>query len=129
MLAGPQGAPFAPGHGGVPNPATWRRRLTALAADEQQRRRLPWILGALFALVLVRTAWICDDAYISLRTLDNFVHGFGLRWNVAERVQTFTHPLWLFLLTIPYFLTREAYYTSILLCLAASRTRRRGAGA
>ncbi len=30
------------------------------------------LLGAL-AVVLVRNAWICDDAYITLRTVDNFV--------------------------------------------------------
>jgi arabinofuranosyltransferase len=64
--------------------------------------------------VFVRTAWVCDDAYISFRVIDNFVSGFGLRWNVDERVQTFTHPLWVFLLTPVYAVTREIYYTSLL---------------
>jgi hypothetical protein len=40
----------------------------------------------LVAVVLIRTAWICDDAYITFRTVDNFLHGFGLRWNVAEKL-------------------------------------------
>ena len=31
------------------------------------------------AVALLRTAWICDDAYITFRTIDNFLHGFGLR--------------------------------------------------
>ena len=30
-------------------------------------------LIALFGVVLLRTAWMCDDAYITLRTVDNFV--------------------------------------------------------
>ena len=41
-----------------------------------------------FVLVLIRTTWICDDAYINFRTIDNFLHGYGLRWNIAERVQS-----------------------------------------
>src|SRR5262245_1313843 len=76
-----------------------------------------WILlfAALVAvgIVLIRTAWVCDDAYITFRTIDNFLHGFGLRWNVAERVQSFTHPLWLILLTPFLALTGEPYYTSL----------------
>ena len=61
--------------------------------DDQARTLLNGAL-ALFGVVLVRTAWLCDDAYINFRTVDNFLHGYGLRWNVAERVQTFTDPLW-----------------------------------
>ena len=74
------------------------------------------ILGAGMAVllvVLVRTAWLCDDAYITFRTADNWIHGFGLRWNVSERVQTFTHPLWLGVFSSAYAVTREAYYTAI----------------
>jgi hypothetical protein len=38
----------------------------------------------LLALLIVRTAWMCDDAYITMRSIDNVVHGYGPRWNVAE---------------------------------------------
>lgn len=67
----------------------------------------------LLALVFWRTGWLSDDAYISYRTVDNFVHGWGLRYNVFERVQTFTNPLWVFLNALPYALTREGFYTFI----------------
>ncbi len=56
-------------------------------------------LLALLAVTIARTAWVGDDAYITFRSVDNFLHGYGMRWNVAERVQSFTHPLWFFLLT------------------------------
>jgi arabinofuranosyltransferase len=59
-------------------------------------------------LLLLPTAWICDDAYITMRTADNFVNGYGLTWNVSERVQAYTHPLWLFLISGIYFPTRDA---------------------
>jgi arabinofuranosyltransferase len=70
--------------------------------------------------VLFRTAWVCDDAYITFRTIDNFVHGYGLRWNVDERVQAFTHPLWLLLLTPIVAVTEEPWLTSMLVSLALS---------
>lgn len=52
--------------------------------------------AAVLVTVIVRTAWLCDDAYITARTIDHWLQGYGLRWNISERVQTFTHPLWLF---------------------------------
>ena len=52
----------------------------------------------LLVVVTMRTAWVSDDAYITFRVLDNAANGYGLRWNVAERVQAYTHPLWLFVL-------------------------------
>lgn len=78
-------------------------------------------LGA--AVLLVRTlleGWIGEDALITFRTIDNFVHGYGLRWNVDERVQTYTHPLWLFVNTLPYAITREVPWTLATVCLACS---------
>ena len=81
------------------------------------------LTGALvlaYAVVLVRTAWLCDDAYITFRVADNFVHGYGPVWNVAERVQTFTHPLWMLLLSAVYFFTREIYLTSMFVSMVLS---------
>lgn len=68
------------------------------------------VAGACAVLLLgavTRAAWTCDDAFISLRTVDNWVNGFGLRWNVAERVQSYTHPLWLLLVSLFYWPTRQ----------------------
>lgn len=70
--------------------------------------------------VAFRNAWLCDDAFISFRTLDNCIHGYGLRWNVDERVQTYTHPLWLFVMAPFVALTGEYYYTVIILSLVIS---------
>lgn len=77
-------------------------------------------LSAVFVIVLVRTAWICDDAFITFRTVDNFVNGYGLRWNVAERVQSFTHPLWMLTFASVYAITREPYLTAIGLSVVVS---------
>ncbi len=64
-----------------------------------------------FLVVLARNAWASDDAFITLRTVYNVLHGDGLRWNGAERVQTFTHPLWLFVLIPFYVAVRDPFFT------------------
>jgi arabinofuranosyltransferase len=88
------------------------------------KRQLSWALGAVALAValaaVVRAAWLCDDVYITLRTVDNFVHGHGLRWNIDERVQSYTHPLWMLVLAVGYFFTREPYYTTLALSLLAT---------
>lgn len=72
------------------------------------------------AVLLLRTAWVSEDAYITLRTVDNFINGYGLTWNVSERVQAYTHPLWMFALSGLYVFTREGFYTSLVLSLVCS---------
>jgi arabinofuranosyltransferase len=78
------------------------------------------VLILLFAVTLIRTAWVNDDAYITLRTVDNFVNGYGLTWNPGERVQAYTHPLWMLLLSGLYALTHEAYFTTLALSFTLS---------
>lgn len=60
------------------------------------------IVVNLFSILFVVNAYVCDDAFITFRTIDNFLQGHGLRWNTIERVQTFTNPLWLFVVSLFY---------------------------
>jgi arabinofuranosyltransferase len=66
-----------------------------------------------FGVLLLANAWVVDDAYITMRTVDNWVHGFGLTWNTSERVQAYTHPLWMLILAGLYFVTRESFFTIV----------------
>ena len=66
------------------------------------------ILAAAFLNILF-DAVVFDDAYITFRVVDNFVHGYGLRWNVDERVQAYTHPFWM-LLHIPLYAAFGSIY-------------------
>lgn len=88
------------------------------ATRTKQQKAVAVVLCTLFAIVVFRTAWLCDDAYITLRTVRNFLEGEGLRWNLVERVQVYTHPLWMFLLTCVYALTGEGYYAILLPSMA-----------
>ncbi len=92
------------------HPTSWDRSQKAYLA----------LLFVVFMVVLVRSAWVCDDAYITLRTVDNLYHGYGLTWNIGERVQSYTHPLWLGFLAATYFLFENPYYLLILLSIAIS---------
>ncbi len=80
-------------------------------------RALTYVLAALCMVAIVRAAWLSDDAYITLRSAKNVVEGYGPVWNVDERVQAFTHPLWMGVLTVAFAITGEAFYTVTFLCL------------
>ena len=83
-------------------------------------RHIATLLALVFLAVLVRTAWISDDGLISLRTVMNVTHGNGLTFNVGERVQTYTHPLWLALLTATYLVVGNIYYAAFALSILVS---------
>ena len=83
----------------------------------------------LFAILFLWNSWHCDDAFITLRVLDNLVRGEGLRWNALERVQVFTSPLHALLLAPLYWLVSDpaslpnpnrAYLASMLFAFALS---------
>lgn len=73
------------------------------------------LFGILLLMNLIWTAWMCDDAYISYRSVRNFVEGHGLTYNPLERVQSFTHPLWVIVLIPFYAITGEIYFTALFL--------------
>ena len=77
-------------------------------------------LVVLFGVVVVRTAWLSEDAYFTFRCVENWVHGYGARWNVNERVQAYTHPLWFGLMSVVYFVTRHMAASGFALGLACS---------
>ena len=51
----------------------------------------------LVAVAVLRTAWVSDDALITLRSALNITHGWGPGFNATEAVQAYTHPLWFLL--------------------------------
>ena len=90
---------------------------------EKLELKKEWVIVALTSLYLLIVfigAWLSDDSFITFRTIDNFIHGYGLTWNIGERVQAYTHPLWMFLLSGFYFITREIYYTSLIVSILIS---------
>jgi arabinofuranosyltransferase len=109
--------------GGLIVVLTSLKQILVMNVTEEKYLRIKWILAPLIILYLIIvfiTAWLSDDAYITFRSVDNFINGYGLTWNIGERVQAYTHPLWMFMLSGFYFLTRELYYTSMFLSIVIS---------
>jgi arabinofuranosyltransferase len=80
-----------------------RRLGSAAARVPEQARARAWRLATVAAVLallgwVVARAWVSDDAAITARSVDNLLRGYGWRWNVDERVQSFTHPSWALLL-------------------------------
>jgi arabinofuranosyltransferase len=71
-------------------------------------------------MVVIRHAWISDDAFITLRTVRNLLDGEGARWNLHERVQSYTHPLWMLALTVGWGLLGQSVASVFVLSLAVS---------
>ena len=101
---------------------TARGRCANIRRVQRDRVRtllLPGLLVA-FAVVVLRSAWLGDDAFITLRSVESVVSGRGATWNAGERVQAYTHPLWMLLETAAFALTRELRLTIYGLQLALS---------
>src|SRR4030095_586143 len=94
-----------------------RRSMTASASTQpetDQPRRLtleflPLLSLCIFAMAITRLAWVSDDAFISMRAVENLLSGHGLVSNPPERVQAFTSPLFTLLLIPARWLTGDAY--------------------
>jgi hypothetical protein len=63
--------------------------------------------------------WICDDAFITMRYVKNFVEGNGLVYNIGERVEGYTHFLWLMLVAAANAIGFDSVDSSIWLGIAS----------
>lgn len=57
--------------------------------------------------------WVTDDAFITFKSVLNFIDGNGLVFNVGERVQSYTHALWFLILSLFAFFDTNLYFLSI----------------
>ncbi|MBU3624406.1 glycosyltransferase family 39 protein [Polynucleobacter sp. AP-Latsch-80-C2] len=83
-------------------------------------RHLALIFIAIFLVELIRTAWISDDMGFTFRPILNFLNGYGAQFNLSERVQSFTHPLWFFLLSGLTLITQNPFSAAYIACIACS---------
>ena len=77
-------------------------------------------LIAIYCFELFRTAWFCDDAIISFRSVVHFINGYGPIYNVTERVQAYTHPAWFILLSFFSLIIPNVYIASFFLSISIS---------
>ena len=75
------------------------------------------IVGLITFYLIFRVAWISDDALINVRTALNMQVGSGPVFNVGERVQGYTSPLWFWVTFAVGNIFNEFIVTSIVLSL------------
>jgi arabinofuranosyltransferase len=102
-----------------------------MSIDESRRIRVSLIVGAVgvlaFSLLFLKNAWVDEDAYITFRSVEQLFAGNGPRWNPHERVQAFTHPLWLVILTSSRLLTHDLFISSLVVSWLCSMAALLGA--
>jgi len=108
--------------------STFRRRDSSLSTspagaetpgdDRAESALLTGSFLLVFTYVFLANAWLGDDAYITFRVVDNFVNGYGLTFNPDERVQAYTHPLWMLLLSAAYVITSDLFFTTLAISYA-----------
>ncbi len=98
----------------------WRQSKPAALTQSQANLATYLLIAVVFLIFATKNAWLSDDSYITFRTINNFLSGYGLVYNVAERVQAYTHPLWLFLLAPLKLIFGQIYYPVIIISLVAS---------
>ncbi len=96
----------------------WAALRRVAAPRDRPRPGRAWIMPlamvmVAYAVLLLHKAWITDDAFITLRTVHSFTAGHGLTWNPGDRVQAYTHPLWMLLESALYWPTKNAYLASM----------------
>jgi len=63
--------------------------------------------------------WLSDDAFISFRYAQNWMHGNGLVFNPGERVEGYTNFLWTALVALPIPIGIAPEEASVILCMAS----------
>ena len=81
----------------------------ALVAEPLMGRASPkwsWLIVVVPLVVVLVGAWayrwVQEDAFINFRVIGNLVAGHGPVFNVGERVEVYSDPLWMFLLAITH---------------------------
>src|SRR5690242_5862898 len=82
------------------------------------RKHYPLAFAAALVALVAARAWTCDDAFITFRVVEQLLAGNGPVFNAGERVQVFTHPLWLFVLTAWRATGISLFPGAMALCLA-----------
>jgi len=69
-------------------------------------RRSAWLRRSLLAVIALSALWharsydfFCDDAFIALRYAKNLIEHHELAYNLGQRVEGFTSPLWVLLIS------------------------------
>ena len=81
-----------------------------------------WIFIVAYFFMIILCAWQSDDAYHGYTMSKHLADGYGLVYNIGERVNASTCPLYTILIAIAYKITGEMYFTSLAVGIGLSIT-------
>ena len=87
-----------------------------------QRAIVLTLAMAILTAYIARTAWLSDDAMITIRSVLMLNNGHGPVTTIGIRAQSFTHPLWFLLLSIVTRGTHEYIYSVIIFNVVVAAT-------
>ncbi len=91
-------------------------------AKESTRQYIYYGLGAIVLIIgffhSFALRWVSDDSFITFRYVKHFVEGNGIVYNIGERVEGYTHFLWLLILSAVKFVGLDPVSMSMTLGLA-----------
>lgn len=73
-----------------------------------------------FVVLITLLAWQSDDAYHAYVMAKNLVDGHGFVYNIGERVNASTCPLFTLVIALGYCLFRNMFLVSLLICISFS---------
>ncbi|APR76050.1 Hypothetical protein A7982_01397 [Minicystis rosea] len=82
---------------------TWKGPATAagpVALRALRTRRLLLAVPVLLFVLAATHVWVTEDAFIDFRVVQHVLAGHGPVFNVGERVEAYTNPLWVAILTL-----------------------------
>lgn len=93
---------------------SWKIRLES----EIEKARFFTFLA--FIGIITILAWQSDDAYHGYVMAKHLVEGDGFVYNIGERSSASSCPLFTLVIAAAYFVTREMFFTSLIVCIAFS---------
>jgi len=85
--------------------------------DSNNKKEVLLLLLSFFIAIVIflKNAWVSDDAYIIFRSVEQLFAGNGPIWNLHERVQVFTSPLWFWVLSFFRIFSSDVYLNVIII--------------
>lgn len=98
-------------------PRPFSRGFTGLHPAEIMLGGIPLLVALIQGY---RQRWVAEDAFISLRAVENLLAGHGPVFNIGERVEVYTHPLWFLMISVAGALGFQSEYVAVYLGLFLS---------
>lgn len=94
--------------------------MVGACSSQNSIKKLVYIITAVFALYITLLSWQSDDAYHAYIMARHLVEGHGFVYNIGERVNASTCPLFTLIVAFGYLIFRNMFLVSLFICILFS---------